>query len=112
MWQKTSVPGQFPILSRFPDFSNRTDDQAGVFAINNAALAITGTFGEWTSFYLQPEYSETEFSTTQAEFQLRKAFVVFGNLHKTPLYAAYSVGLGPIHRRALDALTELAFGWI
>jgi hypothetical protein len=89
MWQKTSVPGQFPILSRFPDFSNRTDDQAGVFAINNAALAITGTFGEWTSFYLQPEYSETEFSTTQAEFQLRKAFVVFGNLQKTPLYAAF-----------------------
>jgi len=31
---------------------------------------------------------------------------------ETPLYAAYSVGLGPIHRRALDALTELAFGWI
>lgn len=31
---------------------------------------------------------------------------------ETPLYAAYSVGLGPVHRRALDALTELAFGWI
>ena len=31
---------------------------------------------------------------------------------ETPLYAAYAVGLGPIHRRALDALTELAFGWI
>jgi hypothetical protein len=89
MWQKTSVDGQFPILSRFPDFSARTDDEAGVFAINNAAIAFTGTFGDWTSFYLQPEYSETDFSSTQDEFQLRKAFVVFGNLHKTPLYAAF-----------------------
>jgi len=89
MWQKTSDAGQFPILSRFPDFSARTDTEAGVFAINNAALAFTGTFGDWTSFYLQPEYSETDFSTTQDEFQLRKAFVVFGNLEKTPFYAAF-----------------------
>ncbi|WP_425418393.1 D-alanyl-D-alanine carboxypeptidase family protein [Oricola indica] len=29
-----------------------------------------------------------------------------------PLYAAQSVPLGPIHRRALDALTELVLGWI
>lgn len=89
MWQKTSDPGKFPILSRFPDFSPGTDTEAGVFAINNAALAFTGTFGDWTSFYLQPEYSETEFSTTQSDFQLRKAFVVFGNLQKTSFYAAF-----------------------
>lgn len=31
---------------------------------------------------------------------------------ETPLYAAQPVSLGPIHRRALDALTELVFGWI
>ena len=89
MWQQTEVPGQFPILSRFPFFSNRTDTQTGVFAINNAALAITGTFGDWTSIYLQPEYSETDFSSAQDEMQLRKAFVTFGNLDKTPFYAAF-----------------------
>ncbi|PHR91361.1 MAG: hypothetical protein COA69_12695 [Robiginitomaculum sp.] len=88
MWQKTSVAGQFPLLSRFPDFSNRTDDQTGVFAINNAALAFTGTFGDWTTLYMQTEYSETEF-VGQSEMQLRKAFVVFGNLEKTPFYAAF-----------------------
>ncbi|GAB4352993.1 MAG: D-alanyl-D-alanine carboxypeptidase family protein [Oricola sp.] len=31
---------------------------------------------------------------------------------ETPLYAAQSVGKGPIHRRALDALTELLLGWL
>ncbi|MEM0898493.1 MAG: D-alanyl-D-alanine carboxypeptidase family protein [Pseudomonadota bacterium] len=31
---------------------------------------------------------------------------------EAPLVAAESVEAGPIHRRALDALSELAFGWI
>ncbi len=89
MYQKTSVDGQFPILSRFPFFSERTDDEAGVFAINNAALSFTSTFGDWTTIHLQPEYSETEYPGEQDEFQLRKAFVVFGNLERSPFYAAF-----------------------
>jgi hypothetical protein len=88
-YQKTSVDGQFPILSRFPFFSDRTDDSAGVFAIDHAALSFTSTFGDWTTVYLQPEYSETEYGRDQDEFQLRKAFVVFGDLEKTPFYAAF-----------------------
>ncbi|MEP3890887.1 MAG: hypothetical protein ABJN69_10490 [Hellea sp.] len=88
-YQKTSVDGQFPILSRFPFFSDSGDDEAGVFAIDHAALSFTSTFGDWTTVYLQPEYSETEYGRDQDEFQLRKAFVVFGNLQKTPLYAAF-----------------------
>lgn len=31
---------------------------------------------------------------------------------ETPLYAAQSVGKGPIHRQAFDALTELLLGWL
>lgn len=89
MYQRTDVDGQFPLLSRFPDFSNRTDDEAGIFAINNAALSFTSTFGDWTTLYLQTEYSETEFARDQDEFQLRKAFVVFGNLERSPFYAAF-----------------------
>lgn len=88
-YQKTSVDGQFPLLSRFPFFSDRTDDEAGVFAIDHAALSFTSTFGDWTTVYLQPEYSETEYGRDQDEFQLRKAFVVFGNLEKSPFYAAF-----------------------
>ena len=88
-WQKTSEDGLFPLLARFPFFSDRTDDSAGVFAIDNAALSFTSTFGDWTTVYLQPEYSETEYGRDQDEFQLRKAFVVFGNLEKTPFYAAF-----------------------
>lgn len=89
MYQKTEVDGQFPLLSRFPFFSNRTDDEAGVFAINNAALTFTSTFGDWTTLHLQPEYSETEYPGEQDELQMRKAFVVFGNLQRSPFYAAF-----------------------
>ncbi|NNE57663.1 MAG: hypothetical protein HKN36_06105 [Hellea sp.] len=89
MWQKTDTAGQFPLLSRFPFFSPGTDTESGVFAINNAAMAITGTFGDWTTIYLQPEYSETEFAGDQDELQLRKAFVVLGNLEKMPFYASF-----------------------
>lgn len=89
MYQKTDAPGQFPILSRFPFFSNGTDQEAGVFAINNAALTFTSTFGDWTTLHLQPEYSETEYPGEQDELQLRKAFVVFGNLQRSPFYAAF-----------------------
>jgi D-alanyl-D-alanine carboxypeptidase (penicillin-binding protein 5/6) len=31
---------------------------------------------------------------------------------ETPLYAAESVGQGPLHRRALDAVEELLIGWL
>ena len=31
---------------------------------------------------------------------------------ETPLYAAESVGPGPLHRRALDAIEELLIGWL
>jgi D-alanyl-D-alanine carboxypeptidase (penicillin-binding protein 5/6) len=31
---------------------------------------------------------------------------------ETPLYAAESLGPGPLHRRALDAIKELAIGWL
>lgn len=89
MWQKTSDPGKFPILSRFPFLSPNTDTESGVFAINNAALSFTGAFGDWTTVYMQPEYSETEYPGEQEEFQLRKAFVVLGNLKKMPFYAAF-----------------------
>ena len=33
-------------------------------------------------------------------------------VQETPLYAAESVGVGPLHSRALDALGELLFGWL
>ncbi|MGB0908691.1 MAG: hypothetical protein ACPGVT_14475, partial [Maricaulaceae bacterium] len=89
MWQTTSDAGKFPLLSRFPFFSNRTDKQTGVFAINNAAFAFTSTYGDWTTIYMQPEYSETEYGGDQDEFQLRKAYIVFGNLQKSPFYAAF-----------------------
>lgn len=88
MWQKTDTPGQFPLLSRFPDLSLRTDSEGSVFALNHAALGITSTFGDWTTVYLQPEYTELEFFG-QDEFQLRKAFVVFGNFERSPFYAAF-----------------------
>jgi D-alanyl-D-alanine carboxypeptidase (penicillin-binding protein 5/6) len=33
-------------------------------------------------------------------------------IQEVPLYTAGSVEQGPLHRRALDALGELLFGWL
>jgi D-alanyl-D-alanine carboxypeptidase (penicillin-binding protein 5/6) len=33
-------------------------------------------------------------------------------IQETPLFTAQAVARGPLHRRALDALLELAFGWL
>ena len=40
--------------------------------------------------------------------------VLFGDefAARVPLYASESVGKGPLHRRALDAVTEMLLGWI
>lgn len=88
MFEKSNTPGKFPILSRFPN--QHGDDTFGVQqVIQAAAIGFTSTFGSWTTMYLQAEYSEVEFAQDQDEFQLRKAYVVLGDLRKFPVYLAF-----------------------
>lgn len=47
-----------------------------------------------------------------AKIATLKVFIGDQLAQETPLYATEYVGKGPIHRQALDALTELFLGWI
>lgn len=88
MFEKSNTPGKFPILSRFP--TQHGDDQFGIkFVTQNAALGFTSTFGSFTTVYLQAEFSEVEFARDQSDFQLRKAYVVLGDLKRFPMYLAF-----------------------
>lgn len=88
MLEHSNTPGKFPILSRFPT-QHGSDTFGSRFVVTNAAIGITGSLGDYGFVYLQPEYSEVEFSGDQSEFQLRQAYAVFGNLEKFPVYAAF-----------------------
>lgn len=83
----TNEDGKFPLLSRFPD-SHGSEDTAQDFIVQNAALSFVAG-GDWVSFVGQLEYSETEFRRDQEELQLREAYVIIGDLTKSPFYAAF-----------------------
>jgi len=88
MYEETNVPGKFPILSRFPDQHGSTESSADRFILNNAAVSTTARVGEWITLFAQGEYSDIEF-IGQDQYQLRKAFVMLGNLDKFPFYAYF-----------------------
>ena len=75
--------GKFSILSRFPGGAD--GKSLSRFVINNAALSLTATPTPWLTAYTQFEYTEIEFPG-QDSLQTRKAFVVAGNLDKSPVY--------------------------
>ncbi len=85
-------PGKFSILSRFPGGSTGTS--LSRFVINNAALSATVTPTSWLTAYTQLEYTEIEFPN-QNPLQMRKAFVVIGDLNRFPVY-------GFIGRKTID----------
>ena len=86
MYEETNVSGKFPILSRFPNQHSGTTGSRWV--TNNAAVGLTAKLGSWITLFAQPEFSEIEF-VGQDEVQLRKAFVMVGNLSQVPFYAYY-----------------------
>lgn len=47
-----------------------------------------------------------------AEIGVLRVWIGDTVIMERPVFAAESIGVGPLHRRALDALTELLTGWI
>jgi len=100
LYEESNTPGKFPILSRFPDQHGSTATSADKFLLNNAAVATTARIGEWITLFAQGEYSDIEF-VGQEQYQLRKAFVMVGNLDAFPFYAYF--GRNTVDFGGLDA---------
>ena len=81
--EKTNTAGKFPILSRLPPtHTSGKSDSYGV--LNEASLNATITL-PWVTAFAQGEYTEVEYPG-QEDLQLRKYWVVVGDLDRTPFY--------------------------
>lgn len=96
--ESTNVGGRFPLLSRFPTERRNRNTSGDRWVVSNAAFATTIRPVSWITGFAQLEYSEVEFPG-QEDWQFRKAYVMFGDLERSPFY-------GYVGRNTVD------FGWM
>ena len=83
----TNRDGKFPYLGRFPsDFEGSSATDARLQQANLAAIA---DFGPCTRVYVETLFSDvfTFADAKQGSFQMRQAYLVFGNPQLSPWYA-------------------------
>ena len=83
----TNSTNKFPYQGRFPgDFVGNTVTDARMLQANQA---IVGHFTPWAHGYMETLFSDvfTFPTSTQGSFQMRQAYVTFGDLSQSPLYA-------------------------
>jgi hypothetical protein len=83
----TNATGKFPYLGRFPgDFVGNTVTDARMLQANQA---VVGHLTPWAHGYMETLFSDVfTFPTfNQGSFQMRQAYVTFGDLSQSPLYA-------------------------
>jgi opacity protein-like surface antigen len=86
VWENTNTDGKFPILSRIPN--QHTANSVGTEELlNDASINITINYENFTIF-AQGEYTDVEYSG-QEQAQMRKYYVMYGDLEKHPFYAAF-----------------------
>jgi hypothetical protein len=84
---ETSQTDKFSYLGRFPtDFTGDTATDARLF---HASQAVIGHVSPWAHGYLETMFSDVfTFPTfNQGSFQMRQAYVTFGDLSQSPWYA-------------------------
>lgn len=83
----TNTADKFSYLGRFPtDFSGTTVSDARLLQANQA---FVGHFAPWAHAYMETLFSDVfSFNSfDQGSFQVRQAYVVLGDLSRSPLYA-------------------------
>lgn len=84
---RTNTADRFPYLGRFPtDFSGTTVTDARLLQANQALIAHVNP---WTHGYVETLFSDVfSFNVAkQGSFQVRQAFVLFGDQSRSPWYA-------------------------
>ena len=94
-YQKSNRDHKFGYLMRHPTASNQVGDTVSEATIHSVQLGLTGTLGDWitanSQFLYDPEQSFGTGTNTDLErnqVQVRRAYVLFGNLDRAPLYAS------------------------
>jgi hypothetical protein len=94
-YQKSNVADKFGYLMQTPTASNHRGKDVSKAGIHSAQLGLTATAGNWVNVnilaFYNPEQSFGSGTNTALDrnlVQIRRAYVLFGNLEWSPLYAS------------------------
>ena len=94
-FQKSNRDDKFGYLMRHPTARNQIGDTVSEAAIHSVQLGVTGTLGDWFAGHAEmlfdPEQSFGAGTNTDLErnqVQVRRAWALFGDLDRLPVYAS------------------------
>ncbi|MCY4431006.1 MAG: hypothetical protein OXC11_11530 [Rhodospirillales bacterium] len=94
-YQSSNRDDKFGYLMRHPTAANQVGDTVSEATIHSAQLGFTGTLGDWLTGHavmlFDPEQSFGRGTNTDLErnqLQMRRAYVVLGDLDRSPFYAS------------------------
>ena len=94
-YQSSNRNDKFGYLMRHPTARNHVGDTVSEATIHSAQLGFTGTLGDWLTGHavmlFDPEQSFGDGTNTDIDrnqLQMRRAYVLFGDLDKSPFYAS------------------------
>lgn len=93
--QKSNTPDKFGYLMRHPTANNQRTTSSSEAVIHSAQLGLTANMGEWTTAYMELLYNpEQSFGSgtitdlNRNQTQIRKGYVLLGNLEHSPYYVS------------------------
>jgi len=109
-YQHSNVANEFGYLMRHPTGNNQVGTSVSEATIHSAQFGFTATLGDWVTANIEmlydPEQSfgaGTNTALTRNQVQVRKAFVLFGDLNKSNFYA--SLGKMPVSFGLTDTVS-------
>ena len=94
-YQSSNRDDKFGYLMRHPTAANQVGDTVSEATIHSAQLGFTGTLGDWLTGHavmlFDPEQSFGKGTNTDLErnqLQMRRAYVLLGDLDRSPFYAS------------------------
>ena len=91
--QRSNTDSKFGWLMRHPTSNNQVTKSVSEAVIHSAQLSLTANLGSWVTAYSEILYDpEQSFGTgtitalARNQLQLRRGYVLFGNLDESPLY--------------------------
>lgn len=94
-FQKSNRDDKFAYLMRHPTARNQVGDTVSEATIHSAQLGVTGTLGDWLTGHavtlFDPEQSFGEGTNADLErnqLQMRRAYVLLGDLDRWPYYVS------------------------
>ena len=96
-YQKSNTADKFGYLMRHPTSNNQRTTSSSEAVIHSAQLGLTANIGDWTTAYMELLYNpEQSFGSgtitdlNRNQTQIRKGYVLLGNLDRSPYY--FSIG--------------------